>query len=118
MLNLKWWKCGNDGHWCSFKNLDLDSVTESGVYIIWYEGSPGRVVYVGQGDPISERISAHRSNDDILAYQDRGTLRVTGASVAVAERDGVERYLANKLQPLVGSAHPDTDPIEVNLPWK
>lgn len=120
MLNLNWQKCGKDkdGHWCSLERLNLEGVTESGVYIIWHEGNPSRVVYVGQGNPISTRLSAHRNNKDILNYGQKGTLRVTWASVAAADRDAVERFLAEALNPLVGSAYPDTEAIRVNLPWK
>ena len=24
-LNIVWGTCGDDGHWCNFKNLNLDS---------------------------------------------------------------------------------------------
>jgi hypothetical protein len=37
--------------------------------------------------------------------------------VGLVYRNGVERYLANTLRPIVGSAFPDVPPIEVNLPW-
>lgn len=117
MLNLKWFTCGNDGHWCSLEKLDLQTVTESGVYIIWHTGNPGRVVYVGQGDPISGRLSSHRNNPAITAYKMYGDLKVTWASVPESQRDGVERYLADKWSPLVGDAHPEASPIEVNSPW-
>ena len=50
-------------------------------------------------------------------YAKKGTLRVTWASVPAAQRDGVERYLADKWGPLVGDAHPDVEAIAVNSPW-
>lgn len=114
MLQVKWFKCGDDGHWCSFENLTLETATESGVYVIWHEGDPARVVYVGQGK-VSDRIAAHRKNPEITVYARYGTLRVTWASVPAAQRDGVERFLADHYRPLVGDAHPDCQPIEVNL---
>jgi len=117
MLTAKWFTCGSDSHWCSLVNLDLSGVTESGVYIIWHEGNPGRVVYVGQGAPISGRLAAHRKDSRILSYAKSGALRVTWASVPAAQRDGVERYLADKWKPLVGDAHPVAVPIAVNSPW-
>ena len=117
MLALKWFACGNDKHWCSLEHLDLSGVSENGVYIIWHEGNPGRVVYIGQGAPVCDRLAAHRGDAMIQKYKVHGTLRVTWASVPAAQRDGVERYLADKWNPLVGDAHPAVLPIAVNSPW-
>ncbi len=116
-MNVNWLKCKTD-HWCSFDNLDLSNVDETGVYVIWHEGNPGRVVYVGQGD-VAKRIAVHRNNKEITKYAKNGTLRVTWAAVGLQkDRDGIERYLANTYGPLVGDAHPDVTPIAVNSPWK
>jgi len=116
-MQVAWKKCGNDGHWCSLDNLDLNSITDAGgVYIIWHEGNPGRVVRVGQGD-FQDRFSKHRTDDKITAYRKHGTLRVTWASVPSNQRDGVERYLADTWSPLVGDAFPEADSIAVNSPW-
>jgi hypothetical protein len=115
---VTWQKCGDDGHWCSLTNLDLDSVGDvAGVYIIWHEGSPSRVVRVGQGAPVKNRLSAHRNDLGITKYGALGVLRVTWACVSASQRDGVERYLAETWSPLVGDAFPDVLPIAVNSPW-
>lgn len=116
MGNLNWLKCGNDGHWCSLEQLDLTTVNENGVYIIWYAGNPGRVVRIGQGD-ISARLSEHRNNAVILAYNKYGKLNVTWATVPSHQMDGVEKYLADTLNPLVGDAFPKASPIVVNSPF-
>jgi len=117
-MNLTWKKCGDDGHWCSLEDLDLSSIGEvAGVYIIWHEGNPGRVVRLGQGDPIKDRLAGHRLDKEIMAYKKVGKLRVTWASVPLAQRDGVERYLAETWPPLVGDAFPRAQPIVVNSPW-
>jgi hypothetical protein len=113
---VKWFKGGDDGHYCDLANLDLSTVTESGVYIIWHEGNPGQVVRIGQG-LVSARLSQHRNDPAITAYAKRGKLRVTWAAVSIAQRDGVERYLANQWPPLVGDAFPDVTPIAVNSPF-
>ena len=110
-VNVNWVKCGEN--WCGLKNLNMKSVTGSGVYIIWYNGNPGRVVRIGQGD-IANRLTAHRKDPQITQYDD---LRVTWASVAPYQRDGVERYLADHWTPLVGDAFPAVAPIEVNSPF-
>ncbi len=115
-LSLKWLTCGDDGHWCSLENLNLDTVQASGVYIIWHEGDPARVVRIGQGD-VTDRLKKHRKNSSILYYNKFGTLRVTWASVPARQRDGVERYLADTFHPLDGDAFPAALPIAVNSPW-
>jgi len=99
------------------ETLQLDGIGDTlGVYIIWHEGDPGRVVRVGQG-VIKDRLSEHRNNKAILAYNKVGTLRVTWAAVPAKQLDGVERHLADTWNPLVGSAFPDVQPIAVNSPW-
>lgn len=116
MIKLDWVKCGDNGHWCSLETVNLDSVTTSGVYIIWHQGDPASVVRVGQGD-IASRLKAHRKDTDILAYKQKGALRVTWASVPAHQMDGVERYLAGKWNPRVGDAFPNAVAIAVNSPW-
>lgn len=116
MINLYWKRCGDDGHWCDLKNLNLASLKDDGVYIIWHDGKPGRVVRIGQGQ-IAHRLNEHRDNPEILRYSKHGTLRVTWAVVPDHQKDGVERYLADQWSPLVGDAFPDAVQIAVNSPW-
>ncbi|MGA8170658.1 MAG: hypothetical protein WB816_07495 [Methylocystis sp.] len=111
-LQLSWVKLTN-GNWCPFDTVNLSNVSTKGVYLIWYSGSPGRVVRLGQGD-ISARIGAHRNDKKITVYKD---LFVTWAAVHSTQIDGVERYLADTWKPLVGDAFPDAVPIAVNSPW-
>src|SRR4051794_34927571 len=111
MLNLTWIKCSN-GAWCPFETVDLSSVTAEGVYIIWHQGQPPATVRVGQGI-IANRIRAHRQDQAIARYRTVDTLRVTWAAVQARYLDGVERYLADWLHPLVGDAFPDVELIQV-----
>lgn len=115
MVTVKWRKCSG-GVWCSLKRLNLKAVSDEGIYIIWHDGSPGRVVRLGQG-VVADRLSEHRNNKQIMDYEKRGTLHVTWAAITAAQRDGVERYLADQWTPLVGDAFPDVQPIAVNSPW-
>ena len=115
MLDLNWIRCGNDHHWCDLARLNLDMDT-FGVYVIWHEGNPGRVGRIGQGD-IAERLATHRTDRTITQYASNGALRVTWAAVPASQTDGVERYLADHLDPLIGDAFPTADPIAVRLPW-
>lgn len=124
MEQLTWWKCnGIYPHqtWCDFFNLNLNDpnlVDLYGVYIIWHGPNPpqaNQIVYVGQGD-IKVRINKHRSDSRILKYQAH-VMYVTWAEVAPSNIDGVERYLFDFWQPLVGQRAPDTLPIPASSPW-
>lgn len=112
MLQVQWVKCGTD--WCPFETVNLTNVTAIGVYIIWHDENPARTVRVGQGD-IKARLTAHRADSAITSYRRSGILRVTWAAVPAADRDGVERFLADQYSPLVGGAFPNAVPIPVNL---
>lgn len=114
MLKLNWTKCADGESWCQLENVNLADVKTAGVYVIWHAGQPARTVRVGQGD-ISARLSAHRGDPAILAHRKHGKLLVTWASVPVAQRNGVERYLADHYRPLVGDAFPNCLAIQVNL---
>lgn len=113
--NLRWIK-STTNQWLLLESANLIGVTTSGVYVIWHGGQNPRTVRVGQGD-IADRITAHRTDQQILAYRSYGTLAVTWAAVSYWEMDGVERYLADQLRPLVGDRFPSVAPIPVNLPW-
>ena len=114
---LKWIKCERNA-WCPFLTVNLQHPhfrNLEGVYIIWYGGQTPWTVYVGQGN-IADRIARHRSEPQILQYSHLG-LFVTWASVIQPLRDGVEAYLADKLSPKAGEAHPQANVVAVNLPW-
>lgn len=109
---VDWIKCVSDT-WCGFLNVNLDNEhfeSLSGVYIIW---SGTTTIRVGSG-VIKVRISNHRDNSKITNYPD---LLVTWASVNANQMEGVEKYLADTLSPIVGERFPNRTPIEVNLPW-
>jgi hypothetical protein len=121
MISVSWIKCGSDGY-CDLELLDLRTITATtGVYVIWHEGNPARVVRIGQGN-IATRLGAHRQDSAILAYKKYGRLRVTWAAVPshqldAHQLDGVERYLANAWPPLVGDAFPAVVPLAVYSPF-
>jgi len=114
---LNWMKCSGD-QWCNFFNLNIDHPhfnNLEGIYIIWHGAPNPAVVYVGQGN-IRERIRIHRTEESFLHYRNN-VLFVTWAPVSSIHRDGVERYLIEKWNPLAGDNHPSVEPIEVNSPW-
>lgn len=118
-MTVEWGTCGDDSHWCNLRALNLESPVflRNGVYIIWHEGNPGRVIYIGQGD-LATRLEIHRNDDRILQYARKGTLRVTWAIVPRQDqRNGIERYLADYWKPLIGKRFPNVEPISVNSPF-
>jgi hypothetical protein len=116
MISVHWYKCGSNNHYCRLETLDLSTVRETGVYIIWHTGNPGRVVRIGQGD-VADRLGVHRRDAWVLAYKRYGELCVTWAALPAYQIDGVERYLANQWPPLIGDAFPDVAPLAVNPPF-
>lgn len=111
------WVKSTTGHWLNLDNVNLGPVQAVGVYIIWHGGSNPRVVRVGQGN-IAQRLGSHRADIDVTKYRQFGGLFVTWAVVPSYQLDGVERYAAEILKPLVGDRFPFADPIAVNLPWQ
>lgn len=93
-----------------------------GVYVIYQPlsllgGHP--YLYVGQGyglGGVGARLTAHARDPRISQYRKRGPIYVTWAVAPAFNLDGIERYLADTLQPLEGERHPNAWPIPVNLP--
>ncbi len=116
-ITLNWIKCTGES-WCDFLTVNLSNDHfdgMEGVYVIWHGGNPSHTVRAGQG-VIRDRIAQHRQDSQILAFRNLG-LFVTWASVPSHQKDGVERYLGDRLAPKVGDRLPDASSIEVNLPW-
>lgn len=117
MLSVTWLK-STSNTWLPLP-FNFASVSPSptlGCYIIWHGGSTPRVVRVGQGD-VADRLSAHSRDQTITRYAQLGGLYTTWAAVPIVYRDGVERFLAGRLSPLVGDRYPVVIPVPVNLPW-
>jgi hypothetical protein len=117
MMTLDWITCGGDDHWCSLERVAVDNLDVIGVYLIWHEGVPSRVVKIGRGH-VGERLSELKRDPEILAYRAKGVLRVTWAAVPPPQLEGVLRYLMEKWRPPVLTLYSEATPIEVNAPWK
>ena len=114
-MQIAWIKCTGD-RWCPLNTVNLTAVTnKTGVYIIWHQGNPARVVRVGSGN-VQTRLEAHRTDDEVQVYAHLGLL-VTWAEVPNSQARGVEKYLGDRHKPLVGERFPDVTPIAVNDPW-
>ena len=115
-MQIEWIKCDGDV-WCDFLYLNLRNEhfdDLNGVYIIFLIYPKIITVRVGSGN-IRERLNDHRNNNEILEYQN---LKVTWARVNANQMEGVEKFLADTLDPLIGERFPDRTPIPVNLPWE
>ena len=105
--------------WCPLGTVNLSHPyfeNIEGVYVIWHGGAAPATVRVGQG-VIKERLADHRNDQDIQKFANQG-LFVTWAVVPKELRDGVERFLFERLGPIVGERAPDAPPVDVNLPWQ
>jgi hypothetical protein len=112
-MKVNWGKCYPNSSWCSLKNLNLDHeifIELTGVYIIW---NSNEVIRIGSGI-IRNRLKEHRENPEIKSFPN--TL-VTWAKVNGNQVEGVEKFLADILNPALGDRFPDRTPIAVNLPW-
>ena len=90
-----------------------------GVYVIYLP--PNEVVYVGKGN-VRNRIYSHRRSTSKVMKAvpnrlDQYELRVRWAGVSIDHQNGVEAWLAQRLQPLAGEVWHNDEPIKVNLPW-
>lgn len=109
------WITAQSGNWLDPENTNWATVNCYGVYAIWRVGNytvPPRYVRIGQGQ-IADRVQAHMRDATITQHR---PLRFTFAAVNALQVDGVERYLAETMIPLVGHRFPDVLPIPVNLP--
>jgi hypothetical protein len=122
--NLHWIKNGQNNEWFDFLRLNLNAPyfnDKRGAYAIWYTSSisgTSKVIRLGQGD-IGDRLREHRNNPDITRYSSLGQLKVTWALVDninffEADLDGVEAYLSDLYQPLIGDRFPFVQQITVN----
>ena len=116
MITLDWITCGGDDHWCSLERVALDNLDVIGIYLIWHEGVPSRIVKIGRGN-IAERLSELQRDPEILAYSRKGKLRVTWASAPAAQLEGILRHLMEKWRPPVLTLYAEVEAIEVNSPW-
>ena len=117
MKNLNWIKY-KDGEWCNLITLNLKHehfIDLEGVYIIWHGGDEPEILSVGQGN-IKEKLFAYRIYPRIMKYKKFG-LYVTWAIVEPQYRNGIEKYLFEKLKPKEGFRYPDVPAIQVNMPW-
>ena len=110
------WATLPDGRYAPLRLVNLSIVKVTGIYVIYCATPNGtRAVRVGQGD-VADRVTKHRVDKAIMAYEQYGTLYVTWAAIPGHIRGGVEKYLSDLYQPLIGERFPDVLPVAVNLP--
>ncbi|MDE0638442.1 MAG: hypothetical protein OXI43_21580 [Candidatus Poribacteria bacterium] len=125
-LTLNWYYTDSGNYRYELDGLDLNSDkfdNLEGIYIIYYldrQVGLTRAVYVGQG-AIRDRLYVHRRDDRIQQHANNAlndTLYVAWSEVSSTRRDGIEKYLHEKLNPLVREISPAVPPQSVNLPWE
>ena len=116
MLELNWRRSMDGDAWWNFIKLNLTTVRDAGVYVVWMSGDPGRVVCLGEGE-IAEELRHRRESPEILGYARTAPLWVTWADVPPIERAGVLEYLTSRFDPLAEDARPGVQPVAVNLPF-
>jgi hypothetical protein len=116
-LKVDWVRCsGNE--WCRFNRLDLSHdyfKRFHGVYVLWFGDEPKTVLCVGHGN-IGEQLCALTIRREIVEHQQFG-LKVTWAAVGPDFREGVARYLAIELKPMIDDQITAYEDVAVNLPW-
>lgn len=115
-MELKWAQPHSGAKWHDFEDLQLWTARGHGVYLIWCESSPARVLVVGQGN-FANKLASERSNPEVMRYRKNGVLRVTWAEVPMHQMDGIQRHLMERWSPVVRNLTPGGMPIAVNSPW-
>lgn len=112
-LQIKWVTKGINGYY-ELNRLNTSNIKDCGVYLIWNKIG---VIKVGQSINIGSRLDDHRNDDNIIRYNlTNDPLLTTWANLPLSDLDGVEAYLGDHYQPLIGNRFPDVQKIFVNLP--
>lgn len=112
-IQIKWITKGLNGYY-ELNRLNTSNIKACGVYLIW--NSRG-VIKVGQSTNIGNRLDDHRNDDNIIRYDFKDNpLLTTWANLPLSALDGVEAYLGDYYQPLIGDRFPDVQKIFVNFP--
>ena len=119
-MNLQWRTRNAQGNsWVRLNRLNTDAATGGGVYVIW-RAKDGKVVRVGKSEDLKARLAAHIGDQRIRAQGDGDdTLLVTWAVLDRSQWDrlkGIERYLHDRLSPILTERRPQDTAIRVNLP--
>ncbi|MGE0845237.1 MAG: hypothetical protein AB7L41_03150 [Flavobacteriaceae bacterium] len=116
MIALKWVRPETAGGWYTLDSVETGWIGMLGVYMIWHEGAPARVIRISQGD-IGRQLQLEQISPRVLQYRIFGGLYVTWAQVPGPLRDGVERYLANRFRPCVGEQFALSLPLPATTPF-
>ena len=118
MIRLDWGDPAGDV-WRPLRT-DFSDVGGTGIYIV--RQTTGATVVVGQG-VIKDRLSALQKDGRVFVYDSPGSpLLATWATIEGLQQtrmlyaiqlDGIERYLAETLKPLIVQRHPDVPPVPV-----
>jgi hypothetical protein len=114
VMQLIWNKCAA-GQWCRLHDVDLSTVEDQGVFVIWRSGGlteMSGVLYVGRGTLRQEIVDCRRHP----VFKDPGLLLTWAKVTHTSELDSVAAYLYQRLRPIWGEVVPVAQPMAVNLP--
>jgi hypothetical protein len=106
----------------NFLNLEPEELglkRVSGVYVIWHGGLRPEWIYIGLTDDLAATFEDIRLNDEVMEFQEHGSLFVTWSEIRREYQAGVVKYLYKILKPIVANPEsPDEDvpPIAVYPP--
>jgi hypothetical protein len=111
------WKHGEGGRFPKFLDLDPEAAglkNTSGVYAIWHTGVKPEWVFVGASDDLAAAFFKCGEDDDILQYQNRGSLYCSWCFILPKFQPGAVCYLTRALKPIVENPDcPDIDSIDL-----
>lgn len=116
------WARDAKGRFFRLMRLDTDQAGlpgKGGVFVIWHQGVKPQWVYVGAANNLGAAVDACLDNEEITGYETNGGLYVTWCLIKPDFQPRVQRYLINRLGPLVDDPKgppKGTDPVPVFPP--
>ena len=109
------WALGNYGR--RFSLIDSGDATRSiyGVYLVYHDGNTVRPLLIGHGN-IREHLGALGSDPDLMVCSVLGLLRATWAAVPEHYAEGITKFLADQLDPIIKPILQSAASVAVNLP--
>jgi hypothetical protein len=98
------WARSPTGRFHRFIHLDpeergLSGVT--GVFVLWHGGVKPEWVYVAKAKDLAAALHEVAKDEDVMYYEVRGGLFVTWSPILPQYQDGVVRFLAESLKPVI-----------------
>ncbi|MDD9876112.1 MAG: hypothetical protein OXR84_01585 [Magnetovibrio sp.] len=106
------WVHGEGGRFPKFFDLDPEAAglfSKSAVFAIWHTGVQPGWVFIGRSDNLAETFFELGEDDEVLAYQNRGSMFVSWCYIRDEFQDGAVAYLTAALKPKVDNPRAKTE---------